>query len=329
LVQHYGRLVTKSALIESVWPDASVTDNSLAQCLLEIRRALTDDSQQLIHTVKGRGYTFAAPVTTRVVEFPRKPGGAQSQPGPLPAHPPSPAWTSRSLLIIGGIFVGLALAAGGLLLLWRTPPARHEATYEQITNFPDSTLAPALSPDGRMVAFYRSDSWFLTPDQIYVKMLPGGEPAQLTHDPKWKYGLAFSPDGSRIAYTVSEGGPSGWQTFTVPVLGGEPSLLLANAAGLSWLDQRQLLFSEIRKGEHMGFVTATASRSEYRQIYFPKNERGMVHSSYVSPDRKWALVTENGSRLASLPPDSTGRELGRQAGRAGRRLLLGGVVAGW
>ena len=35
-------------------------------------------------------------------------------------------------------------------------------TYTQITNFTDSATAPTLSPDGRMVAFIRSDDWFLT-----------------------------------------------------------------------------------------------------------------------------------------------------------------------
>jgi DNA-binding winged helix-turn-helix (wHTH) protein len=38
LVERHGRLVTKAELIEAVWPDAAVTDNSLAQCLLENRR---------------------------------------------------------------------------------------------------------------------------------------------------------------------------------------------------------------------------------------------------------------------------------------------------
>ena len=69
LVKHHGRLVTKTALIEMVWPDTAITDNSLAQCLVDIRRALGDDSQQLIRTVKGRGYVFAAPVTTPVSDF--------------------------------------------------------------------------------------------------------------------------------------------------------------------------------------------------------------------------------------------------------------------
>src|SRR5207249_10021593 len=63
LVERHGRLVTKSELLEAVWPDAAVTENSLAQCLLEIRRALADDSQQIIRTVARRGYLFAAPVT--------------------------------------------------------------------------------------------------------------------------------------------------------------------------------------------------------------------------------------------------------------------------
>src|SRR5881396_1495155 len=72
LVERHGRLVTKAELIDAIWPDAAVTDNSLAQCLAEIRRALADESQQTIRTVARRGYVFAAPVTTPVVEFPRQ-----------------------------------------------------------------------------------------------------------------------------------------------------------------------------------------------------------------------------------------------------------------
>ena len=313
LVKHHGRLVSKTELIEAVWPETSVTDNSLAQSLLEVRRALADDSQQVIRTVKKRGYMFAAPVKTPVLELTRQSGGAETQLRPLAAQAPFLLRTSRRL-VIGGFAFAVAVT-GTILLLWRTSATRQEVSYEQLTNFPDSVLAPALSPDGRMVAFYRSDSWFLTPDQIYVKMLPGGEPVQLTQDSKWKYGLAFSPDGSRIAYTTAEGGPLGWKTYTVSVLGGQPTLLLSNAAGLTWLDQRRLLFSEVRTGEHMGLVTATVNRSEYRRIYFPQNERGMVHTSFVSPDQKWVLVTEmdpawHPCRLVPLDGRSAGWQVG-------------------
>jgi DNA-binding winged helix-turn-helix (wHTH) protein len=61
LVERHGRLVTKTELIEGVWRDAAVTDNSLAQCLVEIRRALDDDAQELVRTVARRGYLFVAP----------------------------------------------------------------------------------------------------------------------------------------------------------------------------------------------------------------------------------------------------------------------------
>jgi TolB-like protein/DNA-binding winged helix-turn-helix (wHTH) protein/Flp pilus assembly protein TadD len=71
LVEHHGRLVTKDTLTEAVWRDAAVTDNSLTQCLVEIRRALGDEAQQLVRTVARRGYLFAASVTSSVADFPR------------------------------------------------------------------------------------------------------------------------------------------------------------------------------------------------------------------------------------------------------------------
>ena len=75
-------------------------------------------------------------------------------------------------------------------------------SYTQLTSFTDSAVGPVLSPDGRMLAFYRSGYAFGTPDQIWLKLLPNGEPVQVTHDPRPKYDIAFSPDGARIAYTV-------------------------------------------------------------------------------------------------------------------------------
>src|SRR6476646_3687035 len=61
--EHPQRLISKDELIQAVWPNAFVTDNSLVQCLLEIRRALGDDEQTLIQTVPRRGYIFDVPVT--------------------------------------------------------------------------------------------------------------------------------------------------------------------------------------------------------------------------------------------------------------------------
>ena len=62
LVEHPGRLIGKQELMQAVWPDAFVTDDSLVQCTLELRRALDDRSQQLLKTVPRRGYLFTAQV---------------------------------------------------------------------------------------------------------------------------------------------------------------------------------------------------------------------------------------------------------------------------
>jgi DNA-binding winged helix-turn-helix (wHTH) protein/Tol biopolymer transport system component len=319
LVERHGRLVTKTELTEALWPDTAITDNSMAQVLVEVRRALADDSQQLIRTVARRGYLFSAPVTTPVVEFPRQQVVAPGDPSAAPAPP---GHVSRKRLNRPMLVCAIALLpiwVAGLLLVRQTRPARQDFTYTQITNFTDSAVSPVLSPDGRMVAFFRSDEWFLTTDQIYIKLLPNGEPVQLTNDRRLKCCVAFSPDGSRIAYTVQEPGPSRgwWKTYIVSPLGGEPTLLLSNAAGLTWLDQRRLLFSEIRTGINMGIVTATENRAEYRQIYFPQHERAMVHFSYASPDRKWVLAPEmdpvwRPCRVIPLDGSSTGRQVGPQ-----------------
>src|SRR5205807_2117312 len=72
-----GRLISKRELIEALWPDTAVTDDSLVQCLGEVRRALGDEAQQIIKTVPRRGYIFdrevrenapSAPTTTYTEE---------------------------------------------------------------------------------------------------------------------------------------------------------------------------------------------------------------------------------------------------------------------
>jgi predicted ATPase/DNA-binding winged helix-turn-helix (wHTH) protein len=65
LVEHPGRLIGKQELMQAVWPDAFVTDDSLVQCTLELRRALDDRGQQMLKTVPRRGYLFTAEVIQR------------------------------------------------------------------------------------------------------------------------------------------------------------------------------------------------------------------------------------------------------------------------
>ena len=318
LVERHGRLVTKDELIDAVWGGTAVTDNSLSQCMVQIRRALADDSQQIIRTVARRGYVFGAPLTAPVLEFARDAEQARSADGsPVPPPARAPAWWNRGAPGKAGVLI-LALAAAGLLYsVFPLRNGRIEPVYTQITNFSDSASGPALSPDGRMVAFFKGNSWFAATGPIYAKILPNGEAVQITNDSRNKYGLAFSPDGSQIAYTAWQNdAASQWQTFTVPTLGGgEPRLLQTNAAGMTWLDERSLLFSRVKTGVHMGIVTSGVNFSDVRAVYFPEHERRMAHYSYASPDRKWALVEEMGPgwlpcRIIPLDGSSPSRQVG-------------------
>src|SRR5215831_17993526 len=136
------------------------------------------------------------------------------------ARAPARSWLGLAAILSGAAVFLAAAAAFWWLKQSPAPPARTE--WAQITNFADSVSQPALSPDGRMLTFIRGPSTFNGPGQIYIKMLPSGDPVQLTHDDLNKMSPVFSPDGSRIAYTATEFRK--WDTWVVPVLGGDPRL---------------------------------------------------------------------------------------------------------
>src|ERR1700731_3473106 len=126
---------------------------------------------------------------------------------------------------IAAAFLVLA-AAVGTFLWYRSSPTAPTLSkeWEQLTFFTDSVVYPALSQDGRMLAFIRGNNSFFGLGQIYVKFLPDGQPLQLTHDSTEKLRPVFSPDGSRIAY-----GTPDWDVWEVPVIGGEPHILFPKA----------------------------------------------------------------------------------------------------
>jgi eukaryotic-like serine/threonine-protein kinase len=202
-----------------------------------------------------------------------------------------------------GIAIGAAalLAVAGSIYIWSQAdrrPIANRSDWVQLTKL-DAATQPALSPDGRMLAFIRGSNTLVSPGQVYVKLLPAGDAVALTHDNLPKMGPMFSPDGSRIAYTVNEG--DSWDTWEVPALRGEPRPWLHNASGLTWISADDLLFSEIKTGQHMAIVRASQSRENARDVYVPPHESGMAHRSYSSPDGKWVLVVEMNERGVWTP----------------------------
>jgi Tol biopolymer transport system component len=217
-----------------------------------------------------------------------------------------------------------ALIAGALL--WGPRLRREDAAtlpslrWEQLTNFNDTAEIPAVSRDGKLVAFLRGPGGFgnsTDAGQVWFKSLPSGEPVPLTDTPLRKQTLSFSPDGGRVYYTQIEG-PFAWNTYEVPLLGAkQPKLFMANATGLNWIDNERVLFSTIQTGVHMLLATASPSRADERKIYVPEDYlQGMVHRSALSPDGKWVLLVEMDSqwwrrcRLVPFDGSSQGKPVG-------------------
>jgi serine/threonine protein kinase len=198
------------------------------------------------------------------------------------------------------LFVACAAAVAAVVWLRSRGGAMDRSAWVQLTSLPDAVNQPALSPDGHMLTFIRGPNTFIGAGEIYLKILPNGEPLELTHDGSHKMSPMFSPDGSKIAYTVL-GPQSSWDTWVVSILGGKPRLWMPNTAALTWIDNDRLLFSEIKQGQHMAIVTSTESRADSHDAYVPADETAMAHRSYISPDRKWILLVEMNGRGMWLP----------------------------
>ena len=63
-VQNAGSLVEREAITQALWPGVTVSDDSITQCVRDLRRALRDEGQTKIKTVLRRGYIFTPEVTS-------------------------------------------------------------------------------------------------------------------------------------------------------------------------------------------------------------------------------------------------------------------------
>jgi DNA-binding winged helix-turn-helix (wHTH) protein/Tol biopolymer transport system component len=323
LIESPGEIVTREQLRQRLWPsDVFIDfDHGLNKSIQKLRDALGDSagSPRYIETIPRVGYRFIAPV--RNGTGPPAPEVETESPASSPDPPLTDVAAGNSttqwFILAAGVVALCATAVIAIYFSSRAHPA--VAKYTQLTDFTDSATTPALSPDGHILAFIRGDSSFMSAGQIYVKMLPDGDARPLTNDARVKYNLAFSPDGSQIAYAVME--DANFSTYRVSVLGGDPHLLLKNAAGLTWLDAHHYLFSRVRSGLHLGVVTQSTMGDGFRELYYPAHERAMAHYSFASPDRQAALVVEmNGQgewsmcRLISLEGTTPPRPVGPQGG---------------
>ncbi|RWP38353.1 winged helix-turn-helix domain-containing protein [Mesorhizobium sp.] len=108
-----GEIVSKDALMQAVWPDTFVTDDSLTQCIADIRRALGDDAHVIVQTLPKRGYRLNA-----------DPSDA-ADPNAVPSTKRGKTRTSRRSFILAAIvLVAAAIGAYFGVETWRAAPVR-------------------------------------------------------------------------------------------------------------------------------------------------------------------------------------------------------------
>jgi serine/threonine protein kinase/Tol biopolymer transport system component len=138
----------------------------------------------------------------------------ESQSGKTPVPPRRrsqiPRWVVEALVL-----VVLALGAG---IWWQSgsPQIAPVVALTRLTSDAGLTTDPALSPDGKLLA-YASDRSGEGNLDIYVKQVGRGEPIRLTRDPADDHEPAFSPDGTQIAFRAER---EGGGIYVVSALGG-------------------------------------------------------------------------------------------------------------
>src|SRR5262249_3383872 len=77
--ENAGRLVTKEELLQTIWPNLTVTDEALTHCVSEARQAIGDGAQAIIKTIPRRGYRFTASVSRTIATNARGPSSAADE----------------------------------------------------------------------------------------------------------------------------------------------------------------------------------------------------------------------------------------------------------
>lgn len=118
LLLNAGRLVSRDDLLNAVWANVLVTDNSVTQCIAEIRRALGPDREAWLKTNARRGYRFDAPPATLKRERPGEVSNPPTLLAPTATATSAAASTTPSKPGRWAAMVWVAMAAAIVLAAW-------------------------------------------------------------------------------------------------------------------------------------------------------------------------------------------------------------------
>jgi len=108
-----GEIVSKDALMRAVWPDTFVTDDSLTQCIADIRRALRDDAHAIVETLPRRGYRLNA-----------DPSDAADPNAAAVMERAKTRFSQRGFILAAIVLVAAAIGAYYGAEAWRAAPVR-------------------------------------------------------------------------------------------------------------------------------------------------------------------------------------------------------------
>jgi eukaryotic-like serine/threonine-protein kinase len=123
-------------------------------------------------------------------------------------------WLPVAALALAALAVGFALGS-----LRRNGTSTEPVSAHRLTDFSGLEEAPALSPDGKSVAF---TAYVGSKRQVWVRLVAGGAALQLTHDDADHEAPRWAPDGASLLYYSPPTGDSQGTLWELPALGGSP-----------------------------------------------------------------------------------------------------------
>jgi Tol biopolymer transport system component len=170
------------------------------------------------------------------------------------------------------VLYGAALAAGGAGLsyigLRFRSDTRPPTLVTPLTMFDGRAQTPALSPDGKMVAFMW-DGEHHDDFDIYLKVIGSGEPLRLTSNPRPEVTPLWSRDGRSIAFSRTQDGPAtvGTETISIiPVLGG-PERTVGQGFANDWSPDGTMFLALVKtQGQPASWCLVSAADGSSRPL---------------------------------------------------------------
>ena len=326
LIERRERLVQKNELIDAIWSDVVVTDDSLTHAISVVRRALADERAhpKYIETVPRRGYRFIGTVRTDEVERSVEPTTREPDAAPATSQVAAPSSPRRRPTRLGWIAAGAAAFAAliALLALLAPPAPSFDVAARSVwlsqPSPPAASIASGgvLSPDGRYLAFVARDDmagknalWVRSLQSSALERLPETDDAS---KPFW------SPDSRRIGFFANG------KLLTVDIASRavvDVAAVDVVVAGGTWAPDDTILFALWPSG-----LYAVPASGDGRVEAVAKLDRDARDIAFA-----WPQFLPDGRRflyqIVSLDPARSGAYVGSLDTRESFRLLAGDSAA--